>query len=83
MRDHDKEVAMSSLKIRKIGNSLGVVLPQDILARHQLGVGDVLHVENTRDGIALSKIEPDFDEKLKIARHVMKKRFAALRELAK
>lgn len=74
---------MSSLKIRKIGNSLGVVLPQDILARNQLGLGDLLHVEDTRDGIQLRKIEPDFDEKLKVARQVMKKRFAALRELAK
>jgi putative addiction module antidote len=74
---------MSSLKLRKIGNSLGVVLPQDILARMRVAEGDKLFVHDTPDGIALTPTDAGFEQQMKIAREVMHRRRAVLRELAK
>jgi putative addiction module antidote len=83
MCDHSKEITMSSLKIRKIGNSLGVVLPQDILARMRVTEGDKLFVHDTPDGVTLTPTDAGFEQQMKIAREVMHRRRAVLRELAK
>lgn len=74
---------MYSLKVTAIGNSLGVVLPKDALSRLKVGKGDTLYVTETPDGYRLTPYDPTFEQQMKVARGVMKKRRAALRELAK
>lgn len=71
------------LKITRIGNSAGVVLPKDLLAHLGAGAGDMLSVVVTPRGIELSVAEPDFDAQMAAAREVMARRKRALRELAK
>jgi putative addiction module antidote len=71
------------VKLVAIGNSTGIVLPKDVLARLRLGQGDLLSVSETPGGIELRPHEPDFEEQMDAARAVMRKRRAALRELAK
>lgn len=71
------------LKITKIGNSAGVILPKELLARLRVGPGDMLSVIETVRGIELSAAESDFDEQMAAARAVMARRKQALRELAK
>lgn len=71
------------LKITKIGNSAGVILPKELLAQLRVGPGDTLSVVLTPRGIELSTAEPDFDAQMAIARDVMARRKRALRELAK
>ncbi|MCB1592997.1 MAG: AbrB/MazE/SpoVT family DNA-binding domain-containing protein [Alphaproteobacteria bacterium] len=71
------------LKITKIGNSLGVVLPKDVLANLNVEKGDVLWLSESGDGITLSPYDPAFAEQMDAARKLMKKRRNALRELAK
>ena len=44
---------MHALKLTQIGNSVGVILPKEVLARLKLSKGDTLHVTETPDGIAL------------------------------
>ncbi|MDG2004108.1 MAG: AbrB/MazE/SpoVT family DNA-binding domain-containing protein [Novosphingobium sp.] len=73
----------ATLKITKIGNSAGVILPKEVLAHLQAGVGEALSLVITPRGIELSSAEPDFDEQMKAAREVMARRKRALRELAK
>ena len=73
----------SPLKITKIGNSAGVILPKELLARLGAGVGDSLSVVATPRGIELASAEPDFDAQMAAARAVMARRKRALRELAK
>ena len=73
----------SPLKITKIGNSAGVILPKELLARLGAGVGDSLSVVVTPRGIELASAEPDFDAQMTAARAVMARRKRALRELAK
>ncbi|MGL5363567.1 MAG: AbrB/MazE/SpoVT family DNA-binding domain-containing protein [Bosea sp. (in: a-proteobacteria)] len=74
---------MSALKLRKIGNSVGVVLPKEVLARLRVSEGDKLFLHDTPDGIALSPRDANFEEQMKVAREVMRERRAVLRELAK
>ena len=73
----------SQLKIKKIGNSAGVVLPKDLLAHLDVEVGETLSVTRTPRGIELSVPEVDFDAQMAAAREVMARRKRALRELAK
>ena len=71
------------LKLIKVGNSTGVVLPRELLARLRVELGDELSVVETPDGIALSRYDVGFEEQMKAAREVMARRRSALRELAK
>lgn len=71
------------LKITKIGNSAGVILPKEVLAHLNVGIGETLSVVTTPRGIELSAVEPDFDAQMAAARAVMQRRKRALRELAK
>jgi putative addiction module antidote len=71
------------LKITRIGNSAGVVLPKDVLAHLDVPIGGALSVTKTPRGIELSAPEADFDAQMAAAREVMARRKRALRELAK
>ena len=71
------------LKIIKIGNSAGIILPKELLAHLGAGVGEALSVVTTPRGIELAVAEPDFDAQMAVARAVMARRKRALRELAK
>ena len=73
----------ATLKVRAVGNSLGVVLPRDVLARLRVGEGDTLHVVETEDGIRLVRHDPEFGRQMEAARKIMRRRRAVLRELAK
>ena len=71
------------LKITKIGNSAGIILPKDVLAHLDTNIGDSLSVSKTPRGIELSPPETDFDAQMAVAREVMARRKRALEELAK
>jgi putative addiction module antidote len=72
-----------ALKLVAIGNSTGVILPKELLNRLGVTQGDVIALSETPDGIELRRYEADFEEQMAVARDVMKRRRAALRELAK
>lgn len=74
---------MLELKVTAVGNSLGVVLPREALARMKLAKGDTLYITETPDGYRLTPYSPEFEAQMEAARTVMKKRRAALHELAK
>ncbi len=71
------------LKITKIGNSAGVVLPKEVLAHLDAGIGGTLSISKTPRGIELTAPDADFDAQMAAAREVMARRKRALRELAK
>lgn len=72
-----------TLKVRKIGNSLGVVLPKDVLAKLGAGEGDELSVSDAPEGVTLKHEDRAFQEQIEAARRAMKRYHNALRELAK
>ena len=74
---------MTALKITKIGNSLGVVLPRDLLARMHAEAGDIVYLTESPDGARLTPYNPEFAAQMAAAEKIMKRRRAVLRELAK
>ncbi|HEX5392962.1 MAG TPA: AbrB/MazE/SpoVT family DNA-binding domain-containing protein [Rhodocyclaceae bacterium] len=74
---------MHTLKLTQIGNSVGVILPKEVLARLKLEKGDNLFITETPDGYAITPHDPAFESQMAAARDIMKKRRAVLRELAK
>jgi putative addiction module antidote len=78
------EATMSAqLKIIQVGNSLGVILPTDVLAALKAGKGDTLSVIEMHTGISLQKSAPDFETDMRIADDIMNRYRNALTELAK
>ncbi len=74
---------MHALKLTQIGNSVGLILPKEILARLKLEKGDTVFVTETPEGVAVTPYDPQFAEQMDAARAIMKKRRAVLHELAK
>ena len=71
------------LKIRKIGGSLGVVLPKELLGELGVGEGDRLYPVRTPEGIQFTPYDPDFAKALEDGRDFMRRHRNAMRELAK
>ncbi|HEX8365870.1 MAG TPA: AbrB/MazE/SpoVT family DNA-binding domain-containing protein [Allosphingosinicella sp.] len=71
------------LKLIKIGNSTGVILPKEVLARLRVAQGDSVSVVETSGGVELRPADAEFDEQMRAAREIMRSRRPALRELAK
>lgn len=75
---------MQHLKVRRIGNSLGVVLPKDVLAQLGVGEGDELIATAAPGGeLRLTRGEVNLERQLEAARKGMRRYRNALRELAK
>lgn len=75
--------SMTGLRLTRVGNSVGVVLPKETLARLKLDVGDTVYLTESPDGFRLTPYDPEFAAQFSVAEKVMKRRRAALRELAK
>lgn len=74
---------MIALKLTKVGNSVGAILPKEVLARLKVGQGDTLYLTEAPDGYRLTPYEPEFEAQMEAARKIMNKRRNVLRELAK
>jgi len=76
-------VIVQPLKLTRVGNSVGVVLPKETLAKLNLEVGDSIYLTESPDGFRLTPYDPEFAHQFAAAEKVMKRRRLALRELAK
>ena len=70
------------LKITTIGNSAGVILPRELLARLRVDKGDELHALETPEGIVLTVYDPALAAQMEVAEAVMRKRRTLLNKLA-
>ncbi|MEW5708636.1 MAG: AbrB/MazE/SpoVT family DNA-binding domain-containing protein [Pseudomonadota bacterium] len=70
------------LKITAVGNSAGVILPKELLARLRLEKGDALYAIELPDGIKLTPFDPKLAEQMEVAERIMRKRRALLKKLA-
>ncbi len=74
---------MVELKVRRFGNSLGVVLPKSVIDRLQTGDGNPLFLIEAADGsYRLSPYDPAFEKKMKAAEDIIKRYRNTLRVLA-
>lgn len=74
---------MTTLRLTQIGNSVGVILPKEILARLKLEKGDTVFVTDTPGGVTITPYSEAFESQMTAARRIMKQRRNVLRELAK
>lgn len=72
-----------ALKITKVGNSSGLLLPKEALSRLRVEQGDTIYLTETSDGFRLTPHDPEFERQMTVMRRVAKKRRKVLRELAK
>lgn len=79
---------MQAVKVRKIGNSLGVVIPREVLARMRVAEGETLYLTEAVDGgVRLTPMDESFAEEfaaqMEEAERVMRADRHILREIAK
>lgn len=74
---------MTALKLTSVGNSVGVILPKELLVKLGVQKGDTLYAVETPDGVRLTVSDPEFEAQMEVARRVMKKWHNVLRELAR
>lgn len=72
----------ATAKITTIGNSLGIILSKEVLAKLRVEKGDQVYITETPSGIELSAYRPDFAEKMEVARRIMRENRDVLRRLA-
>jgi putative addiction module antidote len=78
------EIASYPLQIKKIGNSVGLILPKELLARLRLKEGDRLFVvEQPERGLKLTPYDPNHSEAMEIARRSFRKYADTYKALAK
>ena len=74
---------MKSLKVTTVGNSVGIILPQDLLTKLRVGKGDVLYAVETSDGIELTPYDPEFANQMELAEEIMREDRDVLKKLGK
>jgi len=75
--------AVIALKITKVGNSAGLLLPKEALSKLRVEQGDTVFLTETPDGFRITPYDPEFERQMVSARKLMKKYRRALRELAR
>jgi putative addiction module antidote len=74
---------MTALKLTQIGNSVGVILPKELLAKLKLEKGDTLFVTEAANGVNLSPYDPTLEEELALGREFMREYRDTFHQLAK
>ena len=74
---------MTALKLTQIGNSVGVILPKEVLARLKLEKGDTVYVTESANGVNLTPYDPTLDKQVELGREFMHEFRDTFRQLAK
>ncbi len=74
---------MTSLKLTQIGNSVGVILPRELLTRLRVEKGDTLFVTESAGGVTLTPYDPSLAEEVERGREFMREFRDTFHELAK
>jgi putative addiction module antidote len=72
----------TTTKIIAIGNSAGIILPKETLARLNVQKGDSVYVTEGPEGIRLMPFDPDFALQMEAAREIMRENRDVLQRLA-
>jgi putative addiction module antidote len=74
---------MTALKLTQIGNSVGLILPKEVLARLKLEKGDTVFVTDAANGVMLTPYDPGLAEQLEAGREFMREYRDTFHQLAK
>jgi putative addiction module antidote len=72
----------TTVKITTIGNSVGIVLPKEVLNRLHVEKGDSLYVTESPEGVHLTPYNSEFARKLDALEQVMRENRDVLKKLA-
>jgi putative addiction module antidote len=72
----------TTVKVTTVGNSVGIVLPKEILAKLNVKKGDTLYVTETPDGVQLTAYDEKFLRVMEAAGQIMRENRDVLRKLA-
>lgn len=75
-------MGVTTVKITTVGNSAGIILPKEVLARLHLEKGDELYVTDSPDGVRLTPYNPSFGHKLEVMEQIMRENRDVLKKLA-
>lgn len=70
------------VKVTTVGNSTGIVLPKELLAKLKIEKGDTLYVTETPDGVQLTPYDQKFVRVMEAAGEIMRENRDVLRKLA-
>jgi putative addiction module antidote len=73
---------MTTIRLTRVGNSVGAIIPKEALVRLRVEVGDTLYLTEAPDGYRITPYNPEFGVQIKEADKVMKRRRTVLRKLA-
>lgn len=74
---------MTAIKLTQIGNSVGVILPKEVLAKLRVEKGDTLFVTEATNGVTLTPYDPHLDEQIEAGREFMHEYRDTFHQLAK
>lgn len=75
-------MAATAVKITTVGNSVGIILPKEVLGHLHVEKGDTLYLTEAPDGVRLSPYNPEFSRKLDAMERVMRENRDVLKRLA-
>ncbi|MGH9563958.1 MAG: AbrB/MazE/SpoVT family DNA-binding domain-containing protein [Terracidiphilus sp.] len=72
----------TTTKVIAIGNSAGIILPKEALARLKVRKGDSLYVQETPAGLQITPYDAEFDAKMEVAERMVRRYRDAFKKLA-
>jgi putative addiction module antidote len=73
----------TTIKIQRVGGSVGAILPKEVLEALHAEIGDTLHLVRTERGYELTAFDPDLDEAMAAFEVIRREHRNAFRELTK
>ena len=73
---------MAPLKLTTVGNSVGVVLPKEVMQYLRVTKGDLLYLTEVPNGVQLTPYNPEFAHQMDTAERVMREDRDVLRKLS-
>ena len=74
---------MRVLKLTQIGNSVGVILPKEVISRLKLSKGETVFLTETPDGYAITPYDPALEDEIAAGRAFMRDFRNTFHQLAK
>lgn len=73
---------MHTLKLTSVGNSTGLILPREVLAKLRLGKGETVYLTETPDGFMITPYDEEFAKQMEQAETIMREDRDVLKALA-
>jgi putative addiction module antidote len=72
----------TATKVIAVGNSAGIIVPKEMLARLKVEKGDTVYLSETPNGLQLTPYDEEFSVKMAAADRVVRRYRDALKKLA-